>query len=736
MGCLLVSDMFFNFKLLAAASIISSFSVLRCLPALANSSYSECSAAATQLNLGVQLCDGQASNQKALKGTRDAESLRRLGVSLRRLGFLNTSQEVLDRSYEIEPTSIETQLSKANLTQAKYRRALASVDTGAESILNQDALDDALKYAKNGLSEYSELLRENPKSIDAGLNWITLWSNLRGATDLKKLQLQNLTSAQSIIKQVNIELSQNQSETNIESKLLLSESLLRAISLNKDYLSLAKANIDKALFNSYKINNLKLVSKAEGLLGQVHLLEAQENKALDAFLRAYSSSESIRDYNQGYKWAREIGKIYANQGNTDKAVEFYSISIDRLENIRAKIASSSTEIQYSFRENIEPIYKEYLELLFKNPQPDLNKIALVNEKLQVGELENYLRCNNLQINSLLKLNSNDSPDAALYFVRLKNTYAILIRNKTGQIQYRFLDKSKIDSLLLRLKLYVQGDSFLENTKTAFFGDVSSQLYDQIIKPIKNDLPAGGHLVLAVDSNLQSVPWGLLYDGQKYLIETYSLSVALGAEFQAPSSRQSATVTGLIAGASQFPSNPEFSPLPNVPQELKSVSSELKGKTLLDSKFTSETLLSNAANFDILHLASHGQFSSNPEETFLLDWNGKFKLSELQSLVKDRDASPLDLLVLSACDTAKGDRRALLGLAGTAVQSGARSTVASLWLVNDASQVMLIQEFYTQLLKNKNTKAESLRLAQLKLLKSDEFSSPYYWAGILLLGSWL
>lgn len=600
---------------------------------------------------------------------------------------------------------------------------------------NLDASDNAFKFAKNGLSQYQEILKDNPSRIEAALNWINLWSNLKGTTELKNLQIKNLNLAQSTIRKVNTDLSQRNTGIDIESRLILTEFLLRVVSLDNSFLTVIKDNTRTLIIDSYRFNNLKLISKAEGLSGHLYLREGRIDKAIESFSKAYSGAEAIRSYDLSYKWARELGKIYVKQEKLEKGIKYYSISIDRLENVRSRMKGLNTDIQYGFRENFEPIYKEYLALLFKNPQSNLKAIVGVNEKLQVGELEDYLRCNDLRINSLSSLNQNESPDSILYFVRLTNAYAILIRSNTGGLQYRFIDKAKTDALLIRIQRYAQGESFLDSIKSKNFRAASSQLYDQLIRPIKDDLPKAGHLVLAIDSQLQSLPWGLLYDGQKYLIETYSLSIALGADLQAPSSRQNAKVIGLIAGSSQFPNNPDFSPLPAVPLELDAVSSELKGKTLLDSKFTSETLFSNAANVDFLHLASHGQFSSNPDDTFLLAWGGKFKLSQLQSLIRDRNTKPLDLLVLSACDTAKGDRRALLGLAGTAIQSGARSTVASLWLVNDASQVMLMQEFYTQL-KNKKTKAEALRMAQIKLLTSEKYSSPYYWAGIVLLGSWL
>ena len=95
-----------------------------------------------------------------------------------------------------------------------------------------------------------------------------------------------------------------------------------------------------------------------------------------------------------------------------------------------------------------------------------------------------------------------------------------------------------------------------------------------------------------------------------------------------------------------------------------------------------------------------------------------------------------LLVLSACKTAAGDDRAALGLAGVAVQSGAQSALASLWYISDAATAELIENFYTALSVSSNTKAESLRTAQLALLENERFNHPSFWAPYLLVGNWL
>ena len=139
------------------------------------------------------------------------------------------------------------------------------------------------------------------------------------------------------------------------------------------------------------------------------------------------------------------------------------------------------------------------------------------------------------------------------------------------------------------------------------------------------------------------------------------------------------------------------------------------------------------------MATHGQFSSNPEETFILTWNDKINVKELEKLLKLRETtedSPIELLVLSACQTASGDNRAALGLAGLAVRSGARSTLATLWSAKDQSTAKLMVKFYQALTREGVSKAEALRQAQLEMLQSPRYQDPFYWAPFVLVGNWL
>ena len=100
-----------------------------------------------------------------------------------------------------------------------------------------------------------------------------------------------------------------------------------------------------------------------------------------------------------------------------------------------------------------------------------------------------------------------------------------------------------------------------------------------------------------------------------------------------------------------------------------------------------------------------------------------------------DADPLELLILSACQTANSDKRSALGLAGIAVRAGARSTIGSLWQISDEATSILMSALYAKLSDRNLSRAEALRSAQLTLLKEGKFKHPYYWSPFILLGNW-
>jgi CHAT domain-containing protein len=267
-----------------------------------------------------------------------------------------------------------------------------------------------------------------------------------------------------------------------------------------------------------------------------------------------------------------------------------------------------------------------------------------------------------------------------------------------------------------------------------------EVYNWLIRPAEADLTASGikTLVFVLDGYLRNLPMAVLHDGQKFLVEKYSIALAPGLQLLAPKPLSQVKLKVLIGGLSE--SRQGFSALPGVKQELEQISAQMPASELLNQDFVSGRLHDRikALSYPIVHLATHGQFSSNAADTFIVTWDERVNVKEFDQLLRSRTGEkqqPIELLVLSACETASGDNRAALGLAGAAIRSGARSTVATLWQVNDESTALFMTEFYRQLAASKSSKAEALRNAQLTLLQNREYQNPYFWAPFVLVGNW-
>ncbi|BDA73496.1 hypothetical protein LYNGBM3L_60970 [Calothrix sp. PCC 7716] len=286
-----------------------------------------------------------------------------------------------------------------------------------------------------------------------------------------------------------------------------------------------------------------------------------------------------------------------------------------------------------------------------------------------------------------------------------------------------------------------------------------QIYELVIAPLEGTLQRQkiDNLIFCLGGGLRTVPLAAINDGKRFLIEKYSLGIIPAFNLLDFNRGNIAQTQILAMGASQFQA---AVPLPAVPLELSSiVNNEWKGKSLLNQAFTPANLKLQRAiyPFGIVHLATHAELSPDSvEHSYIQFWDKKVRLDELKTL--NLNKPPVQLLVLSACRTALGNPQAELGFAGLAVQSGASSTIASLWSVDDAGTLALMSQFYQQL-KDTPIKSEALRQTQIAMIKqqvslknnpairgssnlptnipnlnSRELSHPYYWAGFTLIGN--
>ena len=237
---------------------------------------------------------------------------------------------------------------------------------------------------------------------------------------------------------------------------------------------------------------------------------------------------------------------------------------------------------------------------------------------------------------------------------------------------------------------------------------------------------------------------VLFDGNRYLIQDYAIALTPGLQLVAPEPLSKKKKIA-IAGLSTRPEIGDFEPLPFVANEVNDIEKIVGIDTvvkLLNEDLTAKKLQKELKRkeFNILHLATHGQFSSNLEQTFITLYDKKLGINELGNLIRagDKDKLPIELLVLSACATAQGDDRAILGLAGIAARAGAKATIASLWAIDDKFASIFMAKFYENLSKAHNQKKTLARVLQeiQKFFIEKGSDEPSEWAPLVLVGNWL
>ena len=311
-----------------------------------------------------------------------------------------------------------------------------------------------------------------------------------------------------------------------------------------------------------------------------------------------------------------------------------------------------------------------------------------------------------------------------------------------------VSRRELGQAVLEFRQVMQSPSSSTNEVKA----AGKKLYDWLIKPLESELKANKiqNLVFSLDRVTRYIPIGALYDGERYLIENYSVSTILSADLtdlrdRLPPNTQNTPVLAL--GLSNAVAG--FNSLPNVPAELDAsvrkkptdTQGIYPGTEFLNGAFDFATLRDNLLGIKILHIATHGDFvRGRPEDSFLLLGTGeKLTIPQIETL---QDLSDVHLVVLSACETALGgpdaDGLEIAGISYYFLNRGAKAVMASLWQVSDQSTSLLMQNFYSNLANGNITKTAALRQAQLSLLQGNQrqFTHPYYWSAFILIGNGL
>ncbi|WP_319421565.1 CHAT domain-containing protein [Pleurocapsa sp. FMAR1] len=656
-----------------------------------------------------------------------ATGLRSYGDILRLVGQNNQSKQILERSLAIA--------AKINAPEEEVKTLLALGNS------YQPESQKALKKYQQGL----EICRQQPNCLRTDLPLQIYLAQINLLSKTRSWQ-----RSQELIPTIQAEFNQlPNSRTNINQKINFAYNLveLRHISSSKAITNKVPtfSAIEQFLVNTLQqakaLDYIKAQSYILGLQGQIEEDRDWQN-AQKYTQQALVLAQDLNAPEIIYLWQWQLGRINRALGNRSQAIAYYSQAVEMLQSLSQDLVAINPDIQYSFSSSVEPVYRELVSLLLEaEPGKEVSQANLeggrkVIESLQLAELNNFFReaCLDAQA---VNIESIDAQAAVIYPIILSDRLEVILSLPHKPLKHYQADISQVEleKIIAQLR-----HNIVVRSRRNFYSP-ASKLYDLLIRPALEDLANSQikTLVFVPDGAFRSIPLGALYDGQKFLIEDYSIALTPGLQLLAPHPLEQVKLKTIIAGLTK--SRQGFSALNYVESELKEIGNMVDGVTLLNQNFTAKALQQEIkfTDYPIVHIATHGQFSSTLEDTFLLTWNKRININELDSILQTRNPSQdnaIELLVLSACETASGDKRAALGLAGMAVRAGARSTLATLWSVNDRATSKLMSEFYHELADKKLPKADAVRQAQLSLLHSSWYKHPFYWAPYVLLGNWL
>lgn len=526
-------------------------------------------------------------------------------------------------------------------------------------------------------------------------------------------------------------------------------------------------------------------AQALGYLGQLYEQQQRYPEALQLTEQALAA-DAAADLHLQWDWQR--GRILQQQGQQSAALGAYRSAVQQLKDLRADIPVVYHDGQSSFKQTFAPIYQGFIDLLLQQAaatpatkQDLLQETVDTWEQLKAVELQDYFK-DACSVKQKAQLSQLEDHTAVLYPIVLPDYLALVLRTNKGIQAYRVEQKAAaLDTAVRRLNEQLLSGAKLSEHKT---------LYRWVIAPLEADLKQQqiDTLVYLPDGALRKVPFSLLHDGNGFLVERYALVTIPGLSMLAAptkdQSRQDILLSGmsepgpvvdelLDSGINLFePPKQESRGLAKRALHIRSaeatrllnpaernlrasqlkqelalpgVNEELKALAKLSSQpvMENDSFLLNAFKQTVnqghvaVHIASHGYFSGDPKKSFVMTYDHLLNMEQLSALFQTEafHDRPIELVTLSACQTAEGDDRSPLGLSGVVVQTGVKSAIGTLWPVADEAARQFFADFYQQYQQSGMTKAKAMQYAQQQLMKNKELNNPAYWGPFVLVGEW-
>lgn len=733
------------------------------------------------------LAPGIAQQSDAIQ----SQLLRELGITLRVLGHLEASVDSLSQ-FPFQQTDEATQLSLANTKRAQgnlIRDRLASprydtmpwrfesevfsvtvVGRGGTPSDDYQAMQDYYQQAQEIYTQIEEPIERSSKqqhnstllNVKAQLNHLSLQLDQIALLSQNDAQYGPRVNAALQFAQT-IDISQlpvGQAKIFAQITMARYQTFLNQL-LDTEAIpwSQIQTLLDDAMEGAESLGNPHVLSYVLGNKGGLYEyfagLESQETTTANQWRdraalltqAALVNAQPMDAPDIAYQWQWQLGRLARMDGDREGAIAHYKEAVNTLQAVRKDLLNIKADVRFSFRDNVEPVYRGLVDALLTNPSTqDIEAAVQTIDGLQLAELESFLRCRlDGAINVHQQLDEIDPKAAFIYPIILRDRLEVIAK-LPGQPITHYSEAVAPEIIEDTLK------RFRERVLSLGGGDQSNQpasdeqLYDWLLRPIEgaisNPETVVETMVFVPDSAFRNMAPTALYDREmnQYVVEKNYATVLLPNTqlFDLGKVRQKPTVLAIGIGDAQIIQDESFKPL-EAEQEIETIQRIIPNTyPLLNEKANRLEIEDKLASISpsVLHFTSHGKFSSNPDETYIVIYENVLKSHELDNLLQSSPnyADGIDLLTLAACQSANGDNRAVLGLAGVAVNANARSTLASLWNIKDEVMLTFMESFYQEFSDPTVTKAEALHHAQQTIRKSPD-EAPYFWAPFTLIGAW-
>jgi len=690
--------------------------------------------------------------------------LLRLATAYQSLGLAQKSVDLLEKA-----------LPLAKQTGDNIRQSLVLGSLSDLSLLMGD-LDEATKLAARSHQLVCTHPIQNPVACATALNYqgnvlSTQGDDLKKALKIYRKAVNLLQSAEVPVFRakllsniVQLEFNPEDFTAALSQMTALPDSHDKVFGLLKlGYLAIERPEIkplqvykilQEALQLAKRLSDTRAEAYAIGYLGKLYEKNKRYQDAERLTQRAIFMTGNADEMQYLWQWQR--GRLRHAQNDLRSAIAAYQQAVKHLENLRRARVRGYRRPPEPFADKIDSVYYQLadLQLQVANPrQPEILKQAINTlESLKAVELENYfqddcvtkLQAKRQKIDDIL----TEAHTAVLYPMIFSDRVELLLNFSGEQLEQFSVNKPQ-KLVRQQVENFRQALKYKKKDRQNFYRQVlptAKMLYTTLIAPIADELAARqiDTLIIVPDSVLRTIPFAALYDDEKkqFLIKQYALAVTPGLTLTQASKTLERDINLLMAGLSEQRSG--FNALPDALKPIQAIENQqicpqIAFTALKNEDFQTQRLADNLKKvaYNLIYFSSHARFDKNPKKSFVLTYDNKLYLDGLEKLIRltqFRD-QPVELLILSACQTASGDERAALGLAGVAVKTGAISAVGSLWKVNDESTARLMESFFHELCDNPTlSKAKAFQIAQNKLL-SEYPEYPFHWAPFLLIGNW-